>query len=228
MSTTAIYSNVERRAYQIVNNITVNAIPMDNIEVYPVGDHVCITMSGSQPNAGALVAFKIPPPTTPGAQLVYSGLDFDEMMDDDSLAVLKCKESDLKNVWTPANGVSVNNVMDGSAQLNQGAWQIDDATRPVPNWVSTGFAPGPLTAGKWNHVSLRHVYDPVKGTFSFLSITDRGQRYLIPSAMQNIPLLGSTWDQVLAAQFQLCLAQPGAVTWRIRGVTVIVSDETIP
>lgn len=226
MSNKVTYTNLERQAslWQIYNDPSVNPQPMDDVRIQSMSDGMCVYMRGHLgPNGeypGALVARKLKIPTIPDTILAYSGLDYEVYFEDVSL--LAASEGDLKNCWTPAPNpnTQIANVMDGSAQLLQsGAWQIDNA---VPKWVDTGFKPGLFTAGTWSKVSTRQKMNS-DGTFSFLSITDRGKLFTLPP--QNLPLVQSNWGTVLAVQFQIDIFAAGFVVAKYRNVNVTVSDE---
>lgn len=226
-----VYNNLEKYPWQVVNDTTVNPVPMTSVSTQLVNGHLGVTMAGPQ-YGGALIACKLPTPVIPGTtQFPYSGLDFEAFVDDDSMSLLRCFESDLKAVWNAAPaGQSIPNCMDGSFQVNLaegGMCQIDNA---VPTWVDTGIKSVPawldnsvqqvpiLTPNAWSGFSLRHSIDG--SNFSFLSINSEP----IPVTLRPLPLLNTNWASVLAVQFQLVLQVAGTVTVRYRNVTLTVSD----
>ena len=232
--TTLRYDNIEATAFKIVNDPSVNPFPMDDVQVQLVNGELMVYMrghvgpSGQQP--GALVAFTLPVVNNVlGAQMIYSGLNYEMKIDEASSALLRCFESDLK--WCiaapPNSTTNISNVMDGSSQKNYaegGMWQIDNA---VPVWVDSGFKPGPFPPNQWNRVAIRQSINPTTNQFSFLSITDGGATFSIPPNLRPLPLLSTNWDGTAVQVPQLCLQKTGFVVVWIRNVSAIFSDAPI-
>lgn len=235
MPFTIRYDKRELTPFKIVNDQSVNPFPMDDVQVQLVNGELMVYMRGhigpNGENPGALVAFDVPLVNDVlGAQMLYSGLDYEMKIDDASASLLRCFETDLK--WCiaapPNSGTNIPNVMDGSAQKNYfegGTWQIDDASQ---SWKDSGFKPGPFPANQWNKVTTRQSINPAKNQFSFLSITDGGATFTIPPTLQNLPLLNTNWDGSAVQVPQLCLQETGFVVVWLRNISAIFSDSPIP
>jgi hypothetical protein len=222
------FPNIELYPATINNTVDVNPYPMDDVQIQVVNGELVICMRGHVgPKGelpGALVGFTLPVVNTVlGKQMLYSSLEYEIKSDEASLSQIGCVETDLK--WCieaatdPASPIA--NVMGGDAQKHNGAWEIYN------DWVGkTSFHPGPFAANTWTKVALRHAINPSKGQFSFTSIIDGSKTFIVPSTLQNMPMLVTNWAAT-GVQIQLCLNRTGFAVIALRNITVRFSDSPI-
>lgn len=198
---------LESQEFKVVNNSSVNPVQA-NITPELVNGALYVYLSSIQPYGGALVYTARPVPFAgslfvTSVPLVYVGLDWDIVIPAPAAKYMRCLEIDLKAALFPALGKNVNNLIDGSSQIeiyNNGNLQI---VNEAGSWVDTGFHTGSLPVDVPFHWSARWVIDTQNDTYSVLSFTIAGITYTIPSNLQNLPWRSSNWAQTANVQLQL-------------------------
>lgn len=117
------------------------------------------------------------------------------------------------------------NKYNGSCQINNeegGMWQIATATGA---WVDTGFKPGPWATDTWTLVSVVYRANWTGLTLSVVSISDAGQTFTVPAALQNVPAVQkSGWQpSLLDVQIQDGLnSAGGSYTRQMRDIDILM------
>ena len=213
--------------WEVETGADINPIIPSSFTFEQTSDGVLVITNTGAANAAALLAFKVPFPALPTANMPYFGVDLEVMVPDDSLPMLRCLEVDLKAAQTsaPAGG-TLANVADGSGQYNlaNGFWQIDTPA-PSPVWENTPYEPTPLVADRWTPISVRYNFDWPAGKFSVLSAkvgSDKPPAF--PASLGDNPLLTTNWSDVLAFQLQTCLLAAGTIKTYYRNIHLTISD----
>lgn len=221
-----VVSNLEllKNGWTVVNDSSVNSVPMDSVNVAQIEDYLSVSMVGSKPYAGAMVACKLPPPVVEGVTWAYVGLDLEVFLPQETLSFARCIETDWKGAFASApSGGTLANVYDGSAQINlaEDMWQVDKPNNG--GWVDSGVKPGDLDADNWNPISIRYALSPTGLTVVSIETNEAGVETVPPTVL---PLLVTNWAAVSAVQLQLDLNNAAAALWaRYRNVNVTFSDE---
>lgn len=224
MATRFITSALESQPWAIVNNSSVNSVPVDNIVPQYLNNYLSVAVFASKPYAGALVHCGQP---VPPQALPYIGVDLQFMLSEEAAAFLRCLEVDLKVAMTgaPAGGTA-QNLCDFSSQIelyNGGQIQIDNQAATwadVPNRKT-----GPLTPDVWIPWAGRYLIDAANKKYSVLGFNINGTGYSIPATMQGLAWQTTNWSQVAQVQLQLDNnTVPAAFVVRYRDITLTWSD----
>ena len=221
-------NNLETHAgWEVETGADINPIIPSSFTFEQAPDGILVITNTGAADAAGLLAFKVPFPALPTANMPYFGVDLEAMVPDDSLPLLRCLEVDLKaaQASAPAGG-TLANVADGSGQYNlaNGFWQIDTPA-PNPVWENTPYEPTPLIADVWTPVSTRYNFDWSAGKFSVLSAkvgSDNPPAF--PASLGDNPLLVTNWAACLAFQLQTCLMVAGTVKTYYRNIHLTISD----
>jgi hypothetical protein len=192
----------------------VNPVQPTTFDVRYCSDAMEIYMSGPA-NCAALVAYKIP--IYP--EFKYGGLDLEVWYSETAAKTLRCQEMDVK-------GCISGHIYDWSSQINYskgGMLQQDDVSQ---GWVDTGYVLGPAPVNQWVRYSFKYSMDPVKHTFSQVSLSVNGHPPVAsPPKFPNVPCFKDAWDDVWAIQIQPCLNVVGGISMRYRNIRTWQGDQ---
>lgn len=106
-----------------------------------------------------------------------------------------------------------------SSQVNYaegGKLQISDVKG---NWVDSGAVPGKLPILMPIRFLYVYKFDTIKKTYSTVSVSIAGKKYLIPARLQNLAAQPLKWDDSCSLQVQLDIgALPGAFSHSMNNV----------
>jgi len=197
-------SNLESQPWKIVNDTSVNPVPVDSILEEEIGNALEVFISASKPYGGALVYTPRPVPLINGNPLAYVGMDMEIYLPDEAAQFLRCLETDLKiSLLSPPAGGTAQNLVDFSSQVelfNNGNLQIDNG---AGSWTDAGFTLGALPVDTWFPWSARYQIDVPNKKFSVLSFSITSKTFAIPAALQGIPWHTTNWVQTAHPQLQL-------------------------
>jgi hypothetical protein len=137
-------------------------------------------------------------------------------------------ELDLKVCFKtrPNANIPIRNVANFSTQWNSetGQFQID---QDPPAWVNSGFIVPEIDPDVWHDIDYRFWFDPDAAIFSILSINLDGDKYMIPSNLQNVPAQETNWEEVASVQIQNEIFARGSSLILYDQVTLAWSSEPI-
>lgn len=195
--------NLEQQTWTPRIDSTVNPVLADAIEAVNETDRLRVYIASAKQYGGGLVALQIPVPLINGQPPSNLCVTWGVNPSADCVAMNRCYELDAKLVWPPAPNTTtqVQNVYDGSAQLNLaegGMWQVDG---PTHTWQDTGFKSGPLAAGAWTKIVVDYVFDFTAKTCSVatIAVTPAGAAGAATAAVgaiaapTKVPAIESNW-----------------------------------
>lgn len=195
---------LEKKPWKVVNDLSVNPVPMDSYFPELINDELEIFSVASKPYGGALAHCPRPVPTFNGSFITpYMRLDTLIKIPATAAQLLRCLELDAKTALFPAPaGQTAQNLVDFSTQIklfDGGKIQIDDQNM---HWIDTGLAVGTLPIDTWFPWSAKFFIDSANKKYSVLSFDIAGAHYDVPSSLQNLTWQSSNWGMASEPSLQ--------------------------
>lgn len=223
--------NLESQPWKIVNDQSVNPVPVDAMFAEKINDELEVFISSSKPYGGALAHCPRPVPMINGTVLPYLGLDMQVKIPAAAAQLMRCLETDCKVavISAPNGATPIQNLCDFSTQIklfDGNKIQIDDQNQ---HWIDTGLAVPSLPIDTWFSWSGRFKIDVANKKFSVLAFIINGATYTVPQTLQGLNWQTTNWGQAVEPSLQLDdNTVPGAFAVEYRGITLIWDDQPIP
>ena len=206
-----------------INSVPATSYIARNVPLGYSGHALLVTNYSEQAGGADLVTCKRPIPQLAGYTLNYLRLRCRMFISSVDMLNLGRLETDTKTCLIVApSGQEIQNVVDGSTQVNPPHWQIDGSP---PSWQNTAFEPS-IPTDVWFDYYHDVLINSVTKVFTVLGCGFGDQEYVTKTPdPQNVPWQTTNWAQLITAiQLQVMVTNPGTVNVLYDCMDLIWSD----